>query len=101
MEKRNEKRSKNMEGRNERVARGKREGEIWLERIEQWEAEKEMLCRRIRKLELKEQRKEREKRECNVLIWEVKWRGGGDTEQEYGEGLHKRRGKRGSEYKES
>lgn len=49
-----------MEGGNEGMDGGKREVEMQLEEQsvkegEQWEAEKEMLCRRVRELELKQQ----------------------------------------------
>ena len=51
-----------------------REEETWLGRTEkvkereQWEAEKEMLCRWVRELELKEQRWEKKKRRCSAVI---------------------------------
>ena len=69
MQKKNKRRNKNMEGGNVGMDGGNRKGETWLGRKESKKKgtmrsrkENANICRRVRELEIKEQREEREKR---------------------------------------
>ena len=96
-----------MEGGNVGMDGGNRKGETWLGRKESKKKgtmrsrkENANICRRVRELEIKEQREEREKRRFSGQKGEgMKWRWKFGTGGK-GRG-NKRRGKRESEYKES